>query len=364
VGEYGVGSLSAVAPYMSSESLTGTIQDSDIQNWILHKLATDPRFPQPSENTVYAMHYPSGVTITLPSVGGGAVDTSCTDFGGYHSNFQLPATSTVTIDLSDAGTADGGADDAGELADGGVVTFVSNPNNLSYAAYAVIPRCSNFGAQSGIDALTATESHELAESATDPYPNDDPAYAQVDTKHYFWERALGGGEVGDMCAQFPNAFASFEGLAFTVQRIWSNKNAREGHDPCQPGLPGEVYFNSMPELKDSATVGSGGTSVTIESVNVPVGSSKTINLDLFSEGDTGGPWMVQVEDYSQLGGGPTLLDFTLNPPSGQNGNQLQLTVLPKTASASGRSALFVVKSTRGNDANVWIGAVNDHPDAG
>jgi hypothetical protein len=358
VGEYGVGSLTAVTPYVSSESPTGTIADSDIQNWILHRLATDPTFPQPTANTIYAMHYPATVTISLSN------STSCNDFGGYHSDFQLPGTSTVTIDLSDAGTADGGEDDAGELGDGGVVTFVSNPNNQSYAAYAVIPRCPSFGALTGIDAVTGAESHELAEAATDPYPNDEPAYSNVDDKHFFWERALGGGEVGDMCAQFPNAFAKFEGLAYTVQRIWSNKNATEGHDPCQPELPGEVYFNSMPELKDSATVGGGGMSITVESVNVPVGSSKTINLDLFSEGDTGGPWMVQVEDYSQLAGGTALVDYALDPLSGQNGNQLQLTVTPKTASQSHRSALFIVKSIKGNDANLWIGAVDDQPDAG
>jgi hypothetical protein len=33
-------------------------------------------------------------------------------------------------------------------------------------------------------------------------------------------------------------------------------------------------------------------------VKIPVGQSKTIELDLFSDGDTGGPWLVDVKDYS------------------------------------------------------------------
>jgi hypothetical protein len=308
------------------------------------------------------MHYPAGLTISLSSGGGGGSSASCTDFGGYHSDFALPPTTTVTLDPADAGAADGGMEDAGDLPDGGTITFLSNPNGLSYAAYAVIPRCTNFGSLTGIDAVTGAESHELAEASTDPYPNDEPAYATVDDRHFFWERALGGGEVGDMCAQNLGAFTKFEGLAFTVQRIWSNKNAKEGHDPCQPELPGEVYFNSMPELKDLTTVNFGGTSLTYESVNVPVGSSRTINLDLFSEGDTGGPWTVSVQDLNSFAGGQALVDFTLSPISGQNGNQLQMSIVPKTASR--RSDTFIVVSTRGNDQNLWVGAVNDQPDAG
>jgi hypothetical protein len=343
VGEYGVGPLTATAAYMSTDKPSGTIQDSDIQNWILNKIATDPDFPQPDENTIYAMHYPSGVTIELQGGFGQGTSQSCRDFGGYHSDITLPVTAT-----------------AGDAADGG--TFTVNPNGASYGSYAVIPRCGSFGPLSGVDAVTGTESHELAEASTDPYPNLDPAYGQIDEKHIFWEFVIGGGEVGDMCAQNPGAFTKFQGLAFTVQRIWSNKNAREGHDPCQPVLPGEVYFNSMPVLSDTTTLNI-GQQVTFESVNVAVGSSITIDLDLFSDSDTGaidsggsGDWQVQVQDLNQLMGGRPSVDYSLSPLSGRNGNQLQLTVSPKAASQYGANA-FLVTSTLGNYTNLWVGAV-------
>ena len=96
---------------------------------------------------------------------------------------------------------------------------------------------------------------------------------------------LGGGEVGDLCAQEPGAFTQFPELAYTVQRTWSNAAAMASHDPCVPALANEVYFNAVPELNDTITIGG---MFTMLGVQIPVGQTKTIDLDLFSDGDTGG----------------------------------------------------------------------------
>src|SRR5262249_42285690 len=144
---------------------------------------------------------------------------SCESFGGYHDS--------ITLD-----EAHGARD----------------------VAYAVVPRCPSFGHLHGVDALTAAESHELIEAATDPYPMTNPAFLEPDQAHLSWLLALGGGEVGDMCAQSPGAFTKFAELPYVVKRSWSNTAAMNSHDPCVPAPPDEVYFNSVPELGDSVTI--------------------------------------------------------------------------------------------------------------
>jgi len=261
--EYGVGPAEALPAVELDESATGTITDQDVQNWIKTKLdSDDPKFPAPDENSIYVIHYPAGVTITES---GGQGGQSCRTFGGYHSEFKL------------------------------------NSFHGGYSvAYAVLPHCNNFNGLSGADMVTGAESHELVEAATDPYPNTDPAYAQLDDDHLYWLFILGGGETGDMCAQDPSAFTQFDDLPFIAQRSWSNEAAMAGHDPCQPALPGEVYFAAVPDMSDPIEVSFGqGQSYQMTGVTLAQGESKTIDLDLFSDGPTSGAWRVQVEDVSR-----------------------------------------------------------------
>src|SRR5262249_40312223 len=141
--------------------------------------------------------------------------------------------------------------------------------------------------------------------------------------HLYWLFALGGGETGDMCAQFPGVFTKFSPLPYTVQRTWSDAAAKAGHDPCQPTAPGSVYFNSAPVLNDNISIQGAGT---MKGVKIPVGSSKVVDLDLFSDGDTGGPWKVQVKDFGALVGLGNTMSFSLDQTQGQNGQKLHLTI--------------------------------------
>ncbi len=222
-------------------------------------------------------------------------------------------------------------------------------------AYAVVPQCKNFDNIKGIDAVTAPESHELIEAVTDPYPMDDPAYVEPDDAHIYWDLALGGGEVGDMCAQFPGVFTKFAGLNHTVQRTWSNKAALAGTDPCVPELPGEVYFNTVPVLNDNVTFPGIGT---MRGVNIAVGATKTIELDLFSQGDTGAPWNVTVQDYAQLMGQQPSMTFSLDNTTGQNGQKLHLTITVLSKAQYG-VGIFMITSSLGQVRSEWLGLVGE-----
>ena len=318
VTEYGVGAATALPPIELTEMAATTLQDADIQTWLGGKLnSNDTAFPAADANTVYVLHYPASTTITLDG------DKSCQTFGGYHSDFKLDA------------------------AHGSLLV-----------AYAVVPRCSNFDGMDALQATTSSESHELIEASTDPYPMDNPAYADVDSQHFYWSRILGGGEIGDLCAQFESSFTTFPELAYEVQRSWSNKAAKAGHDPCVPALAGSVYFNTAPLLKDNITTSLGGQSLIEKGAKIAVGATGVVELDLFSEAATSGPWTVTVKDAQAAFGGTALLDLSLDKTTGVNGEKLHLSITVKTAGKH-NTENFLVESTLGTQKNLWIGLVGN-----
>jgi hypothetical protein len=158
-----------------------------------------------------------------------------------------------------------------------------------------------------------------------------------------------------MCAQFPGAFTKFAELPSVAQRTWSNASAAASHDPCVPELPGEVYFNTAPVLKDNIVIAGIGA---MKGVKIPVGTSKTIELDLFSEADTGGPWDVVVKDFFTLLGQPATLGLTLDRSSGQNGEKLHLTIDALKKSQLG-VGIFIIVSSIGQTQNWWLGLVGN-----
>ena len=319
--EYGVGPATATAPVFLAEQATGTIPDSMIQTWLLGKLnGNDPAWPAPDANTIYSLHYPAAVTITIPAQGGG-VSKSCNGFGAYHGN--------VTLDV--------------------------NHKRLP-VAYAVIPLCKSQG-MTGVDAITAPESHELVEAATDPYPNGRTAYAETDEAHLYWALTIGGGEVSDMCEANGSSYTKFQELPYAVQRSWSNAAILAGHDPCVPAPSSPPYFTAVPRLEDPIPWGAGLQQIDMMGVVVPVGESRMIELDLISDGDTGGPWTVSVRNQRTGGGAQTgPLSFTLDRDSGRNGEKIHLTITSVQATSTS-IAPFVITSQLGNTRHTWYGLV-------
>lgn len=322
LNEYGVGPLASNTPITltSADAAPASITDGDIKAWLTARFdGTHPEFGSaPDPNVVYTLFYPPTTTIYLTSgpVGDGGTgfsSKSCSSFGGYHDDVII---------------------------------------NGQMIAYAVLPECPSFGSLTQQDAVTAAASHELSEAATDPYPTDATAYGQVDLDHIGWEFFLGGGEVGDMCAQFGTSYYTPTDLPYVVQRNWSNASAKAGHDPCQPS-DGKAYFNTAPIFPDKVTTRGG---VQTRGVLVPVGQSKTIPLDLFSDGPTTGAWQVSAEVRTRGGAAP--ITATFDTTSGQNGDKLNLTLTSTAAvSSTSHTATLVVTSQLGGRNNVWVGII-------
>jgi hypothetical protein len=315
--EYGVGALTMDPVVQLTEAAPAATDLDGIDAWLAGKLnGDDPALPAPAGDVIYAIHYPASTVITANF--GGAPAKACTSFGGYHYNTTLDAA-----------------------------------HGQREVAYLVMPRCDGFDGLSGIDAATAAESHELVEAVTDPFVNTHPAFAYPDDDDLSWYDALGAGEVGDMCASNLDSFTIFPELPYTVQRSWSNAAAQAGHEPCVPPLEGEVYFNSVPVLGDHVKYEIQGQTFMVRGVKVPVGSSRTIDLDLFSDGAYA-PWGVVVQEARTAN-----LDLELGYAYGQNGQKLHLTI---TALSPGQSSFIVYSYPNAGPTtqpNVWVGFVNN-----
>ena len=185
-----------------------------------------------------------------------------------------------------------------------------------------------------------------------------PAWVETDEAHLYWDLAIGGGEIGDMCAQDPEAFTKFPGLPFVVQRVWSNKSALAGHDPCIPEIAGQVYFNAAPVLPDTINLSIQGQTIDLTGVKIPIGQSKTIDVQLFSDGPTNGPFQVQAQDFNALMGQPASLDLSLDKSSGENGDTLHLTITVKSAGQFGVEDFFLI-ATQGQTSHFWVGDVGN-----
>ncbi len=316
--EYGIGAGVALPVVRIPEIATGTITDTNIQDWLAARIVSGV-LPAPDDNTLYVLHYPASMTIVLQG------SQSCGSFGAYHSD--------VVVTYKDVATGNDVARDV---------------------AYAVVPRCLASGRDT-VDTETAAESHELVEAATDPHPMNAPAFGEVDEDHLEWALALGGGEVGDMCAQNGSSYVKFPELPYQVQRSWSNAAAASGHDPCVPAIEGSVYFAAAPEMNDDLTLSYGGQQFSVKGIRVLPGKSRTVPLFLYSDGDTKGPWSVTVRDFNGRGGASTF-QYSVDPPSGVNGQPVTLTITNKSAAGSNSHATFFITSHLGNEAHSWIGA--------
>jgi hypothetical protein len=227
--EYGAGALTAKPAIVLSETAAKTIDDNQIGPWLAAKFSSDPaHFGTPDSNTLYAIFYPDGTTITEQS------GTSCAEFGGYH--FETTAGNTPI-------------------------------------SYAVVPRSGSFGGLTGFDVTSFSTSHEVLEWATDPFPQSSPAYMSVDDDHAVWGRVFLG-ELGDLCTQMDVPTLPVD-LGFTVQRTWSNASAKAGHHPCAP-VTKDPYFTAFPTSPDRIPVQNEfGQSIMTQGFKVAVGEKKT-----------------------------------------------------------------------------------------
>jgi hypothetical protein len=326
LSEYGVGAVTVGASLVLADAPLAKISETDVDTLMKQVGAGTASFQAghgptaaTDSNTVYALFFPTSTIIEeAPGY------DSCQSFGGYH------ADATVNV-------GDGGAP----------VQF----------AYALVPRCPTFYQDeglTGVDEVTAGLSHELAESFTDPFSEVSAAYLAADYDHKVYGVVLAASEIGDMCSWEMPSVAKPAGVDFQTSRIWSNAAALAGHDPCLPA-PSEPYFATVPDLPDEAPIpeyesyGANGQIVaggTTKGLRLKVGETKTIDLALYSDGATSGPWTVEPQEIVAAGQKPALT-LSLDRPSGVNGEKLHLTVTRNTATQPGRGNSILIYSSIG-----------------
>jgi hypothetical protein len=256
---------------------------------------TNGTFPMPTSNTLYVIYFPSTTSIDLDGA------KSCNQFGGYHNSM----------------TSKG-------------VTF----------AYAILPRCPG-----GTDYLTFASSHELIEAATDPFLSGNPnnPYGAFGSFTDAWD-VLSGGEVGDRCVDvFGMGADSTTESGYKVQRTFSNKASKAGHDPCVPAPAGAVYFNVAPRGGDV--------------VNVAVGGTVSVAVDAFSDGPIGNLSFGVQEVTSALGKGSDVLTVTADRASIASGQTAFVTVKLNSSPSQGIALALLYAQAPNGTYHYWPLAV-------
>jgi hypothetical protein len=353
--QYAVNAFTTAPPIQLTELAGTVLSDSEIQTWLANKVQTGaPGFADATSSDLFVLFYASTTTIfdgsSASEDAGGA--QSCVAFGAYHS--AAPVTSE-----------DGGA---------------------FYLSYAVVPECVptaaelDAGATPLLSETTLAASHEMVEAATDPEPDQAPAWlgtiTAIEDRLYTdpwaaWSMSILGSwgelELADMCEGFASSLLNPPGFAYTVQRTWSNAAVRSlSMDPCAPYQNGEVaYFLAQPVFdpnfaQDEAAIppvylpevtftNPYGIITRTQGVTIPVGQSATIPLVLWSQAPIADPWTVDVYDPF-VGPPPAVspnLTFSLDKTTGNNGDVLHLTITSVAVDATFGGHPFVVRSYDG-----------------
>ena len=227
----------------------------------------------------------------------------------------------------------------------------SIPIGSGNVAYAVMGSCAG-----GTSGTTLSASHEIGEGSADPYPSVVPAYLGFDQAHFAWDVMQSyQDEIADACEFYTSStyYDTEPGFSYTVQRIWSDKNAMAGHNPCQPADT-PVYYNTTLVAPEDITVddheNGGSTKMATKGIGILPGQTKTFPIGFYSDGPTPGPWTIIVHDTNPLAGlgdrNNGQFSATLDKTTGQNGDIANLTVTVTTAGDL-NSELIVVESRLG-----------------
>jgi hypothetical protein len=292
--DYGVGDAVAAPPVRMTSAPPSTLDDSDLRAGLAASIDSGA-LPHPSPETIYALSYPSTTTITLNGA------TSCVDFGGYHNE--------------------------GTLGDG--TPFF----------YTVLARCTD-----DVGRVISAAGHELIEAATDPRWATQPAYLFTDSNHP-GPAFVYGTEVADMCGD--QNVVKPAGFPWFVRRVWSNRSASLGEDPCLPAPSTDYAYAVIDPLDTMVTSDLTGSPTTVPVVHVPVNTSVTVPVKIFANYS---PAQLFIAAYDLSG------RFTQSNAAGtvQPGDTIMLTIHKQAAGTDGASA-FVLNTTDGTKiSNFWI----------
>jgi hypothetical protein len=194
-----------------------SITDAQVQS-ALNGAFTAGALPSPDDDSIYAVFFPPGLTITASDG-----SQSCSAFGAYHD------------------------------------AAIRSPAHDAY--YLIVPDCG-----SSFSGFTNVTSHELAEAITDthPTPGSNPDYPQA------WNDSSGS-EVGDLCESSSGTVATAVG-SFTVQGIWDERS-----QGCKVTTTAAQDFN-VAVSPNSASLASGGTGTYTVQTATTAGAAETLAL--------------------------------------------------------------------------------------
>jgi hypothetical protein len=303
--EYGVGPLTVLPTIVLNQTAPSSLTGSDIEQMLSNNLTgTMPAWGAADASTIYLFLFPPGTVVSDQG-------TCCKEFDGFHYE--------VTV----------------------------GPTTVPYA---ITCACAGFDGPgvTPIQQRTVVVSHETVESATDPFVNSNPAYAQADDADYVWSLVTGG-EVADMCSYNLDSFYRPPGATYTVQRSWSDAAAKKLANPCVP-VPAVAafYYNSFPALPDMVHFDQGFGSTATRGVKIPVGQTRTIPVHLWSS-TPNKTWTVTAYDYEAFAtGGSPNLKLSLDKSSGVSGETLMLSITVLSADPTFGAEAFILTSDLAN----------------
>ncbi|HEY1694941.1 MAG TPA: hypothetical protein VGG39_22390 [Polyangiaceae bacterium] len=302
LAEYGVGpSTSVAADHVSiTTAPTSPWDDGDIETWASGMINGAPGngWPAPDANTMYIVYVPDTVEVTQSG------QDACLSEGGYHTELN-----------------------AGP-----------NPGGQPFAL--ILDECAAQSGESVIDFATTSASHELAETATDPFPGYEPAYVGFDQNHLAWDIWNEfQDEVADACEFFEEGyFTGGSDLPYGLARVWSNASGQAGHDPCVP-VPSGAYNNVTPLGLSKVTIQTQGAFGALQSFEtmgwrIAPGQTITENVGFYTDGPAS-KWQVQHTEGDCCFNDTKYL--TVTPPTfiGNNGDTVPIQITVNSAPAAG-----------------------------
>ncbi len=279
----------------------GNVTDAQIQAALGSGIAAHV-LPSPDDNTIYAIYFPSSVSITLDG------SVSCLSFGAYHE------------------------------------AIVGAQN----AYYLIMPDCGgSFGG------TTIVTSHELIEATTDgvPTPGSSPDYPQA------WNDS-GGSETGDLCEGTSGNITTPTGT-FQVQGIWDERSqgcktittaAQDFNLDLSPNAASLAVGGSGTFTVQTATTAGAAETLTL-SVTAPAGVTASISPTSIASGSTATLTVnaasaaanVQVIVRADGAAGTHTASLLLNVTGTGGGNDFSINITAPTGktATSGSSAVTV-----------------------
>lgn len=159
------------------------VDDLDLQEELVEQIEKGV-LPENTPDTLYMVHFPPGVSVTITGADG-SMAASCQEFCGYH-GAALTSKKTAVI-------------------------YAAMPDFSGRCAIG----CGNEPTK--FDNFTAAAAHEVVEAVTNPHVTFVTDY---DAPLAWYHKTLG--EIGDICVAKNGRIANAKGETFVVQAEWSN----------------------------------------------------------------------------------------------------------------------------------------------